>query len=265
MYLDGKTAIIFGGGGAIGGATAEAMARDGARVFIAGRTKERLQAVAGAIRSAGGSVETDVVDVMDATAVTGYAASVASRTGGIDVALNATAFLHDQGTPLSDLTLDTFMTPVDAFLRSLFITSKAVAPRMGGSRPGVILTLSAPGGKMAAGGHLGHCVSCAGIEAFSRVLADEMGPRNVRVICVRPHAIADAPGAGSYTRDLFRSKAAAMGLDLDQWLDAAARGTMLGRLPRLAEVAETMAFLASARAGAMTAAVINLSAGTITD
>jgi NAD(P)-dependent dehydrogenase (short-subunit alcohol dehydrogenase family) len=85
------------------------------------------------------------------------------------------------------------------------------------------------------------------------------------VICVRSHAIADAIQAGSYTRELFETKALAMGLTVQQWLDGAAQSTMLQRLPTLLDVAETVAFLASDHASVITATVINMTAGATPD
>ncbi|MFI1093347.1 SDR family NAD(P)-dependent oxidoreductase [Streptomyces sp. NPDC020917] len=267
LLLDGRNAVIYGGGGAIGGAVARVFAREGARVFLAGRTRAKLDAVARDIAAAGGTAETAQVDVLDQQAVDEHAAEVAAAAGGIDVALDAVSVMHDQGTPLADLSLEEFMRPIDGFLRALFITSKAVARHMGGERPGVILTLSEPGSKLAVGGILGHSVSAAGKEAFSRVLAAELAPRDIRVVCIRPHAVADAPAAGSYTRDLFEPMAAAAGQSVQEMLDGGgmAQGTLLKRLPALAEVAETAAFLASDRAGAMTGTVANLSAGALVD
>ncbi len=209
MLLQGKTAVIYGGGGAIGGGIARVFAREGARVFIAGRTQARLDAIATDITAAGGAVETAQVDAFDQRAVTEHADTVAAMAGGIDIAVNAVSVMHDQGTTLADLTLDEFMRPIDGFLRALFITSKAVARHMGGERPGVILTLSEPGSRMAVAGILGHAASSAGKEAFSRVLAAELAPRNIRVICLRPHALSDGPASGSYTNDLFRPMARA--------------------------------------------------------
>jgi NAD(P)-dependent dehydrogenase (short-subunit alcohol dehydrogenase family) len=150
-------------------------------------------------------VESSLVDAFDQRAVDEHANAIATKAGSIDIALNAVSVIHDQGTFLSDLSLEEFMRPIDGFLRTLFITSKAVARHMGAARPGVILTLSTPGSKMPAAGVLGHCVTCAGTEAFSRVLAAEMAPRNVRVICIRSHAISDAPAAGSYTKEVFKT------------------------------------------------------------
>lgn len=140
MLLQNRNAVIYGGSGAIGGAVARVFAREGARVFIAGRTQTRLDAVAADIAAAGGAVETAQVDAFDLQAVEKHASAIAAKVGSIDIALNAVSVMHDQGTLLADLSLDDFMRPIDGFLRTLFVTSKAVAPHMGGKRPGVILT-----------------------------------------------------------------------------------------------------------------------------
>lgn len=267
LLLENKNAVIYGGGGAIGGAVARVFAREGARVFIAGRSQARLDAVARDVAATGGKVETATVDVLDQDAVESHADAVAATAGSIDIALNAVSVPHDQGTALADLSLEEFMRPIDGFLRALFITSKAVAPHMGRRRPGVILTLSEPGAKLAVGGILGHGVSAAGKEAFSRLLAAELAPGNVRVVGLRPHAVVDAPAAGSYSRDLFQPSADAAGQSIQEFLESGrmVQGTLLKRLPTLSETAETAAFLASDRAGAMTGTVVNLSAGALVD
>jgi NAD(P)-dependent dehydrogenase (short-subunit alcohol dehydrogenase family) len=265
VLLQDHSAVIYGGGGAIGGAVARVFAREGARVFLAGRTPARLDAVAADIAAAGGTVETAQVDAFDQRAVEQHADAVAAKAGGIDVALNAVSVMHDQGTLFADLSLDEFMRPIDGFLRTQFITSKAVARHMGRSRPGVILTLSEAGSRLAVPGLLGHIVSSAGKEVFSRVLAAELAPSNIRVICIRSHALTDAPAAGSYTKDLFQPAAAAEGLSVQEWIAGLAQGTLLQRLPTLSDVAEAAAFLASDRARAMTGTVANLTGGAIVE
>jgi NAD(P)-dependent dehydrogenase (short-subunit alcohol dehydrogenase family) len=263
--LQNQNAVIYGGGGAIGGAVARVFAREGARVFIAGRTTARLNAVAADIVAAGGTVDTAQVDAFDQRAVEHHADAVAAKAGSIDIALNAVSVMHDQGTLLADLSLDEFMRPIDGFLQTLFITSKAVARHMGGKRPGVILTLSEPGSKLAVGGILGHSVSSAGKEVFSRVLAAELAPKNIRVICIRPHAMIDGPESGSYTKELFKPAADAAGLSVQEWMAGLAQDTMLKRLPTVSDVAEAAAFLASDRARAFTGTIANLTSGAIAD
>lgn len=266
LLLEDKVAVIYGGGGAIGGAVARVFAREGARLYLAGRTLRRLDEVARDIADAGGEAETAELDVFDERAVEEHADAVAAKTGGIDIALNAVSVMHDQGTTLADLSVEEFMRPIDGFLRALFITSKAVARHMGGERPGVILTLSEPGSKLAVGGILGHAASAAAKEAFARVLAAELAPRDIRVVGIRPHAVVDAPAAGSYTKDLFTAGAAASGQTVQEFLEEGlAQGTLLKRLPTLSAVAETAAFLASDRAGTITGTIANLSGGALVD
>jgi len=92
MLLEGKSAVIYGGGGKVGGAVARAFAREGARVFLAGRNLESLEEVAGEIRSAGGMVETAQVDALDERAVDEHADAVAERAGSIDVSFNLISY-----------------------------------------------------------------------------------------------------------------------------------------------------------------------------
>lgn len=99
------------------------------------------------------------------------------------------------------------------------------------------------------------------MEAFIKALASELGAKNIRVLGVRSHAIADAALAGSYTDEVFAPKAQALGLSVEQWLGGAAHGTMLQRLPTLAQIAGVITFLASPSAAAMTATVVNVTAG----
>src|SRR6476620_11682212 len=100
LLLKDKTAVVYGGGGAIGGAIAGVFAREGARVFLAGRTRAKLDAVAEAITAGGGKAETAQVDVFDQRAVEEHAAAVAGVAGGVDIAVNAVSVMHDQGTLL---------------------------------------------------------------------------------------------------------------------------------------------------------------------
>lgn len=111
MLLQSKNAVIYGGGGAIGGAVARAFAREGAKVFLAGRTLAKLDQVAREISAAGGMAETAIVDALDEKAIDKHADAVAAKAGGIDVALNAVGILHVQGTPFADLSFQDYSYP----------------------------------------------------------------------------------------------------------------------------------------------------------
>jgi 3-oxoacyl-[acyl-carrier protein] reductase len=265
MLVQGKKAVIFGGSGAIGSAVARSLAREGAVVFLGARTPERLNKVANEICASGGKANTFVVDALDGQMTLEQIEQLTERIGGIDIVVNATGFMHDQGKEIGELSLTEFMHGIDTFLSALFNISKAVVPHMGGDSAGTIITVVAPAARMAAPGHLSHIVACAGTEAFAKALASELGPRNIRVVSLRSHAIADAIAAGSYLGEVFAPKAQAMGLTVEQWLGGAAQGTMLKRLPTLSQVANTVTFLASDDAGAMTASVVNMTAGITLD
>jgi 3-oxoacyl-[acyl-carrier protein] reductase len=124
MLLQNKRAVIYGGGGAIGGAVARAFAREGARVFLAGRTLAKLEQVAWDISSAGGKAEIAEVDALDEKAVEGHADAVVASAGTIDIALNAVGILHVQGTPFAELSFQDFAHPITAYTRTNFLTAK---------------------------------------------------------------------------------------------------------------------------------------------
>jgi NAD(P)-dependent dehydrogenase (short-subunit alcohol dehydrogenase family) len=257
--LENKTAVIYGGGGAVGGAVARAFAGAGARVHLAGRSRAALDTVADDIGDAAAVAE---VDALDERAVADHADAVAADAGGIDVALNAVSFPFAHDTPVADLAVEEVMRPIDAYLRTNLITTKAVAPHMTARRSGTILTLSAGASRVAVPGSLGYGTTCAAIEALTQRLAVELGPSGVRAVCLRPHLIADGASHGSYTGELFGRRAAAAGVSVEQWLERSAEDvTLLGRLPSLAEVADAAVFLASDRAGAITGAVVDLTCG----
>jgi NAD(P)-dependent dehydrogenase (short-subunit alcohol dehydrogenase family) len=125
MLLEGKNAVIYGGGGSIGGAVARAFGREGARVFLAGRTQAKLDAVAEDIRSEGGKAETAEVDALDEKAVDEHADGVAAAAGSLDVSFNLITHPAVHGTPLAEMEVDDFMSSVVTALRSSFITSRA--------------------------------------------------------------------------------------------------------------------------------------------
>jgi 3-oxoacyl-[acyl-carrier protein] reductase len=265
MLLENKNAVIYGGGGAVGGAVARAFAREGATVYLAGRTLAGLDVVAQEISAAGGKAETAEVDAMDERAVDRHADAVSARAGGIDIALNAVGIAHVQGTPFAELSFEDYAHPITAYARTNVVTAKAVARHMAKQGSGVILLLApGPGARMSGQGFLGNGVSAAAVEALSRILAGELGPSGIRVNCLRPHAIPEAVAA-SHTRQLFNGMAGMSGLTTEAWLAGLASTTLLASLPTLSEVAETAAFLASDRAGAMTGTVANLTSGALVD
>jgi NAD(P)-dependent dehydrogenase (short-subunit alcohol dehydrogenase family) len=262
MLLEDKTAVIYAAGGAIGGAVARTFAREGARLFLTGRASANVDALAEAIVAAGGVAESAQVDALDENAVQEHLDTVVERAGGVDVSFNAIGpGATADRTPLTELTGDAFLRPIAFYTSSNFITATAAARHMSDRGSGAIVTLTAVPGRAPANLIGGAAAAWAAVEAFSRSLALEVGPAGIRVVCLRSHAIPETP----LIEANFATAGAAAGVTPAEFQARLEQGTALRRLPSLAEIADTAAFIASDRAGAMTATVVNLSAGSITD
>lgn len=264
MMLHNKTAVIYGGGGAIGGAVARAFAREGAKVFLTGRSLQSLEKVERNINTAGGWVRTARVDATNEHAVNKHIKSILDIESSIDISFNAIGISQTeiQGTPLMELSPESFTLPISTYSTSHFLTAKTAAKHMTGNKTGVILTLTAIPSRVAAPLVGGMAPAWAAVEAFTRTLASEVGPHGVRAVCLRSDAIPEtdtitevfslhAKGSGMKSYKEFRSLMESM--------------TLLKRLPTLNEIANTAAFVASDHASAITGTVINLSCGSVVD
>lgn len=264
MLVQDKVAVIYGGGGVIGGAIARALAREGAAVHLLGPTRAKLDAVAADIVAAKGRAAVAVVDALDGPAVRRHVEQVVAEAGKIDIAVNAVGFMHVQGTPFAELSLEDFERPIHAYMRSLFVTAKAATSPMIAQGSGVFLSLSTPASKIGFPGVAGFGSTCAAIEGFSRHLAADLGAHGIRVICLRPDALPEAVVLGSHSRRVFEPFAARLGLSVDEMLAQPSPSPLKTR-PRLSDVADAAAFAASDRARSMTAAVFNLTCGSVVD
>jgi NAD(P)-dependent dehydrogenase (short-subunit alcohol dehydrogenase family) len=143
MLLKNKTAVIYGGGGAVGSAVAKAFAREGAHVFLAGRTLSRLRDVADEIAASGDLVEFDRVDAADQKSVDDHLNKIIENKGSIDISFNLISLQDIHGAPLTSMVRDQFITPVTLGLNAHFTTATAAARHMMKKRSGVILALTA--------------------------------------------------------------------------------------------------------------------------
>src|SRR5215510_357790 len=114
MILNNKVAVIYGAGGGIGGAVARAFAREGAKLFLTGRHRAAVEAVAQDIGSAGGCAEAAEVDALDAKAIDKHLHSVIGKAGRVDISFNAVGFPDAQmkGVPLVELEVEQFSLPI---------------------------------------------------------------------------------------------------------------------------------------------------------
>jgi NAD(P)-dependent dehydrogenase (short-subunit alcohol dehydrogenase family) len=248
MRLENKVAVIYGGG-RISGAVAGTFAREGARVFLAGRSAAKLEAIAREIRSHGGEAHTSVVDALDEEAVDQFVDSVVDRAMAIDISFNLIA-LGDVQQPLTEISVENFLQPITTAMRSPFLTTRAAARHMIPRRSGVILAFGG-GGPQTIPGLGGFKIALDALESLRRQWASELGPHGIRVVTLKTGGIAETLPDSLPGRDKIIA-----GLQ---------QAALLPWTATLEDVGNVAAFVASDQARTITAADINISSGAIVD
>jgi NAD(P)-dependent dehydrogenase (short-subunit alcohol dehydrogenase family) len=261
LMLHDKVAVIYGAGGAIGGAVARAFASDGARVFLTGRRRAAVEAVAADIVAAGGCAEADEVDALDEQAVDRHLRSVIDRAGRVDISFDAIGIpdANVVGVPLVELDAGQFSLPIAAYTTSYFLTARLAARHMIPNGSGVIMTVTALPARTGTRLNGGYGPAHAAKEALTRDLSVELAPQGIRVVGLRPHGM---PETGTM-KEVFDAKA--NGLTWDQFREFLANSSHARRVMALDELANTAAFMASDEASAMTGTTVNLTMGGVAD
>jgi 3-oxoacyl-[acyl-carrier protein] reductase len=248
MLLEEKVAVVYGAG-SIGGAVARAFAAEGARVFVGARTGAKAAALAAEIEATGGAARGLEVDALDEGSVRGFADSVAAEAGRIDVSFNLISVGDVQGTPLAQMGWDDFFAPIEAAVRSTFLTVSAAVPHM--PPGGAVLFFGGEGDPVPNYSIGGFQIALHAVESMRRQYASELGAAGVRFVTLRtggvPDTIPDVMDGGP-----------ALVKSLNE-------ATMTGRAATLEDVGAVAAFVASDRARTMTAATVNVSAGALID
>jgi NAD(P)-dependent dehydrogenase (short-subunit alcohol dehydrogenase family) len=262
MMLKDKVAVIYGAGGAIGGAVARAFAREGARLFLTGRGRTPVEAVADEIVSAGGSAESAQVDALDEQAVDRHLQSVIDQAGRVDISFNAVGIPGTTmlGVPLIDLDVQQFSLPITTYATSYFLIARLAARRMVAHKSGVIMSATTQHSRMGLPLSGGYGPAMAAEEALTRVLSAELAPHGIRVVGLRPQAI---PETGTL-REAFEARKG-LGMTWEQFQELLASKTHPRRLMTLAEMAHVAAFMASDKASGMTGTTVNLTMGSLDD
>jgi 3-oxoacyl-[acyl-carrier protein] reductase len=261
MLLKNKNAVIYGGGGAVGAAVAKVFAAEGARVFLAGRTLSKLETVARSVRELGGNIDVAMVDALDQQQVERHLEKISDVAGGIDIAFNGIGINDTQGLPVFEMPYDQFALPVITAIKTHYVTGSALVSHMRVKAAGVILSITANAARVPYPNAGGFGIACAAIEAYCRQLAAEAGQYGIRVACIRSAGSPDAPGVD----EVFTLHAKNAGITREEFETGFATRTMLKRLPRLHEIANTAVLIASDKASAITAAVINVTCGELAD
>jgi NAD(P)-dependent dehydrogenase (short-subunit alcohol dehydrogenase family) len=182
-----KTALITGGGSCIGAALARALAAQGARLVLAGRRPQALQAVAAALPFTHADPPLTVpTDMSDPAQVQRLVAQALAAAGRIDILVNAAGIFQMQ--PLLKTSLELFDQTLAVNLRGAFLCCQALWPHLQGQGGGQIVNVASVASVEAYAGNAAYGASKAGLNGLSGVLALEGRPHNIRVLAVCPAA-----------------------------------------------------------------------------
>ncbi|WP_430335154.1 SDR family oxidoreductase [Rhodococcus sp. ACT016] len=252
--LDGKVVVVSGVGPGLGRSIAVRSAMAGAKVVLAARTESRLTAVADEVHALGGTALCVPTDLTDGDSVSALADAVVSEFGRVDALVN-NAFVQPPHERLLDAEFDSVRQGMDINLLAALDLTRKLAPALIESQGSVVLINS-----MVLRNQLpnfgAYRIMKAGLLALARSLSVELGPLGVRVNSVAPGYI----WADSVKR-MFEKQAAQRGVPFQQVYDEVAADTDLRRLPEPDDIANTVVFLASDFARAITGQCLDVNCG----
>lgn len=189
--------LISGASQGIGAAIAHVFAREirGVRLALVARNERKLAGVARACGKLGAKAEAFPCDVSDEAAVAQLAAAVTQRFGGVDVLINNAG--RFKGAPFTEMSVSDFDGMLAANLRSVFLMSRAFAPRMIARGRGDIFNMSSIAGLIAYPGGAGYSAAKFGVSGLSKVMRAELRDKGVRVCCIYPGATMSPSWEGS--------------------------------------------------------------------
>lgn len=245
--LDGRHAIITGGGRGIGQATARVFAAEGAEVLVLGRTTEDLEKTVAHVEAAAGAAWARSCDVRDEQQVDAAVAAAMQRWGRIDVLVNNAGI--DDDTPFLEVDRQRWRDIVDTNLTGCFLMAQSVAREMVNTGGGVILhtaSIDASGGD---GPFVAYNASKAGLLGLNRTMALELAEYGIRSNCVSP----------GFTHTDMTEKA--VGPKLMDYLNGSFARVPMRRLVKTHEIAKAFLFLASDDASAITGIDLRVDCG----
>jgi NAD(P)-dependent dehydrogenase (short-subunit alcohol dehydrogenase family) len=240
--LDGKRALVTGGGRGIGVAAASALAAAGAHVTLVARTESEIEQAAAAIRARGDAAEALVLDVTDVEA----ARQAVARAKPFQILVNNAGM--NRPAYLPDVKVEDFDAIFALNVRAAFFVSQAVAHRLIEAKlSGSIINISSQMGHVGAARRTVYCASKHAMEGFTKAMAIELAPHNIRVNSLGPTFL-ETP----MTRPFFENKA---------FRDEVLSKIKLGRLGQLDEITGAIVFLASDASSLMTGSALVLDGG----
>jgi NAD(P)-dependent dehydrogenase (short-subunit alcohol dehydrogenase family) len=240
--LDGKRALVTGAGRGIGLTAAAALAEAGAHVTLAARTTKEIEEAAQAIRTRGQQAEALTLDVTDVEAVRAALAKAAP----FQVLVNNAGMNRPKLLP--DVTVEDFDAIMGLNVRSAYFVAQAVATRLLDAKlSGSIINISSQMGHVGAARRTVYCASKHAMEGFTKAMAIELAPHNIRVNSLGPTFL-ETP----MTKPFFENKA---------FKDEVVSKIKLGRIGQLGELTGAIVFLASDASSLMTGSALVLDGG----
>ncbi|NBQ82914.1 MAG: SDR family oxidoreductase [Alphaproteobacteria bacterium] len=244
--LDGKSALVTGASSGIGAACAVALAQAGAHVFAAARRGDKLEGLAKDVQAEGGKMTPVSLDVTDHDAM----ATFIEEKGPFDILLNSAGMARH--SPSMETTEGDFDAVVDINLKSAYFLSQRVAKGLiKASKPGSIINISS---QMALVGGIERAVysaTKAGVEGFTRGMAIELGPHQIRINTICPTFIVTALTQASFDDPVKR-----------EWIESKIK---LGRVGEVEDIMGAAVFLASDAAALITGTALVVDGGWTAD
>jgi len=182
--LDGKTAVVTGGGAGIGKAIARTLAAEGARVAVCDIDNQSAEKTAEEIRSERGTAQAYKADAADSRSVAEVAEKILAEFGAVDILVNNAGITKDN--LIIRMSDSEWNDVLNVNLKGVFNFTKAFVPGMLRRRSGKIISISSVVGIMGNAGQANYAASKAGVIGFTKALAKELAPRGINVNAVAP-------------------------------------------------------------------------------
>ncbi|HLW98537.1 MAG TPA: SDR family NAD(P)-dependent oxidoreductase [Candidatus Acidoferrales bacterium] len=256
MSLNGKVAIVTGGGRGIGRAIARRFASEGAAVVITARTRAQLESTAKEIESAGGRAAWIAADVSREEDAARIVEAARKTFGGVDILVN-NAGIYGPVKPIEEITASDWESVMAANLRGAFLMTRAALPAMYGRGGGAILNISSVAARAAIPWGAAYATSKAGLLGLTRTTAAEGAQHGVRANAVLPGPVPET----DMSQELGAALSARTGIDGAVMFKDFLKGILQGRPQTTAEIAAAALFLVSDQASAITGQSLSVDGG----
>lgn len=256
MLLEGKIAVITGGGRGIGRAIALRFASEGAAVVVAARTSTEIESVAKEVRDAGGRAAAVGADVADGEQCEHLVRATEAEFGRVDILVN-NAGEYGPVKPVEEIVPMEWDRVIAVHLRGAYLLTRLVLPAMYARGSGVILNISSLSAKSAFAWSSPYAAAKAGMLGLTRVVAAEAARKGVRVNAICPGPVTET----RMSKDLGHVLAERLGVSEEAQLQGFLNSILQGRGQTASEVAAAALFLCSDQASAITGQALNVDGG----